>query len=113
MEMRFEQLATGGLMVVLAGRMDIAGAMEMELQFAAAVSAQKAVIVDLAAVPFIASMGLRALILGAKSMHSKGGKMVLLNPVADVAAVLSASGTDTLIPVAHDRAEAQRLASAA
>jgi anti-sigma B factor antagonist len=107
MDMNFEHLASGTLLVGLRGRMDVTGAMEIDLRFTAAVSASRAVIVDMSEVDFLASMGLRTLILGAKSIMSKKGRMVLLRPNENVESVLVASGTDTLIPITHDRADAE------
>jgi anti-anti-sigma factor len=108
MDMSIEYLASGTLLVGLRGRLDVAGAMEIDLPFTAAVSASRAVIVDMAQVDFLASIGLRTLILGAKSIMSKKGRIVLLRPSQNVESVLIASGTDTLIPITHDRADAER-----
>ena len=108
MEMTFAGAGSGLMTIVLKGRMDIQGAMEIDLHFAAVTAAHKAVVVDMAEVTFLASMGLRTLIMGAKSMHSKAGRMVLLRPTPDVEAVLVTSGTDTLIPITHDLADAER-----
>jgi anti-sigma B factor antagonist len=111
--MRYETLPSGALVVTLLGRMDINGAMEIDVHFTNMVSAYRSVIVDLSEVEFLASMGLRTLILGAKSVQStKNGRMVLLNPRKEVERVLVSSGTDSLIPVCHDRADAERRAVA-
>jgi anti-sigma B factor antagonist len=102
--MRYETLPSGALVVTLLGRMDINGAMEIDVHFTN---------MDLSEVDFLASMGLRTLILGAKSVQStKNGRMVLLNPRKEVERVLVSSGTDSLIPVCHDRADAERRAVA-
>ena len=53
-------------------------------------------------VDYLASMGIRTLIMGAKVVQLKNGKMVLLNPSSEVEKVLSESGVDKLIPVCHD-----------
>ena len=45
--------------------------------------------------------------MGAKSMHSKTGRMVLWRPQPVVEEVLVTSGTTTLIPLAQDFAEAE------
>jgi anti-anti-sigma factor len=108
MEMTFNTAESGVMTIVLKGRMDIQGAMQIDLQFAAVTAAHKAVVVDMAEVTFLASMGLRTLIMGAKSMHSKFGRMVLLGPPPDVENVLVTSGTDTLIPIVHSLPDAER-----
>ena len=107
MDINFEQLPSGVAMIVLKGRMDVMGAMKIDVQFAAVAAANRAVVVDLAAVEFMASMGLRTLIMGAKSMQSKSGRMVLYRPISLVEEVLVTSGTTTLIPVTHDLVEAE------
>ena len=106
-DIKFEPLPSGVTMIVLEGRMDVMGAMKIDVQFAAVAAANRAVVVDLGAVDFMASMGLRTLIMGAKSMHSKSGRMVLYRPNAVVEEVLVTSGTTTLIPVTHDLVEAE------
>ena len=56
-------------------------------------------VVDLSEVDFLASMGIRLLTLTAKSVASRGGKMVLLNPIPDVQSVLEITGIPAIIPV--------------
>ena len=113
MDISFEQLPSGVAMIRLKGRLDIMGAMKIDVQFAAVTAANRAVVVDLGEVEFLASMGLRTLIMGAKSMRTKSGRMVLYRPIPLVEEVLVTSGTTTLIPVAHDLAEAEAQAQAA
>ncbi|MBX9748590.1 MAG: STAS domain-containing protein [Roseococcus sp.] len=111
MNITFEQLPSGVTLLKLKGRMDITGAMQIDVQFSAVAAANRAVVVDLAEVEFLASMGLRTLIMGAKAMHKKSGRMVLYRPTPMVEEVLVTSGTTTMIPLAHDfaAAEAQAL----
>jgi anti-anti-sigma factor len=111
-DISFERLASGTTVITLKGRLDITGAMQIDVQFSAVTAANRAVVVDLGAVEFLASMGLRTLIMGAKSMHSKSGRMVLWRPIPAVEEVLVTSGTTTLIPIAHDFAEAEAQALA-
>jgi anti-anti-sigma factor len=94
-----ETLDGGLLKLNLAGRLDLAGTQQIDLKFSAYASSQRAVIVDLAAVEFLASIGIRTLVLTAKTMASRGGKMVLLNPIPNVKQVLETAGIDTLIPI--------------
>ncbi|WPB85563.1 STAS domain-containing protein [Sediminicoccus rosea] len=112
MDISFEQLPSGVAVIRLKGRLDIMGAMKIDVQFSAVTAANRAVVVDLGGVEFLASMGLRTLIMGAKSMRSKSGRMVLYRPIPLVEEVLVTSGTTTLIPIAHDLAEAEAQAQA-
>jgi anti-anti-sigma factor len=50
-------------------------------------------------VDFLASIGIRLLTITAKSVASRGGKMVLLNPVPDVRQVLELTGMQSVIPI--------------
>lgn len=102
MEMQTQTLADGITKLALSGRFDIMGAQQIDSAFKGMIADNARVIIDMAKVPFLASMGIRTLIMGAKTMKSKGGKMVLFNPTSDVEAVLTDSGTDTIIPIAHD-----------
>jgi anti-sigma B factor antagonist len=102
MEMTTEMLEGGVMIVTLAGRLDILGAQKIDLHFSSIAGAHRKVIVDLEKVDFLASLGIRTLILGAKSVRSKGGRMVLLRPQPEVEKVILGSGTDTVIPVLWD-----------
>jgi anti-sigma B factor antagonist len=60
------------------------------------------VIVDLAAVDFMASLGLRALVLAAKAVARRQGRMVLLSPSTMVEEVIRVTGVHELIPIFHE-----------
>ena len=94
--------ADGGVTIVkLVGRMDIAGVSAVDMQFAVLAGSRKKVVVDMSAVDFLASLGMRTLVVAAKSISSKGGKFVLLDPQPNVEKVLTSSGIDTVIPIVH------------
>jgi anti-sigma B factor antagonist len=99
--------ASGGIaFVILRGRLDTAGANDIDLKFNAIAGARRAVVVDLSQVDFLASLGIRVLVLGARAVKNKGGKLVILSPNDGVRSALSAARTDTLIPIFPDRAAA-------
>jgi anti-anti-sigma factor len=106
MRMDTEEVAPGVTKANLVGRLDIVGAQEVDLRFSALSGSCRALIVDLSQVEFIASMGLRTLIVGARTVARKGGKMVLLQPTETVEAVLISSGTDSVVPVLQNLDEA-------
>ena len=91
--------------IVLDGRMDTAGIQAIEAQFNAAMEAGPNVIVDLGKVPFLASIGVRLLVSGAKTQSQLGGKMVLLNPDDLTRRILKTTGINQLMPV-HDGLDA-------
>lgn len=103
-----EEVAPGVTKVNLRGRLDAAGARAIEATFAALARTQYDMIVDLSRVSFIASMGLRVLIAGFRTLAAHGGRMGILRPDTAVEAVLISSGTDMMIPVFADLGEAIR-----
>lgn len=92
--------------MVLSGRIDIAGAHEIDMPMSIVAGSRRAVVVDLAAVEFMASMGLRSLVVAAKSINSKRGRMVLLAPRPEVEEVIRTCGIDELIPIHHVETDA-------
>lgn len=106
MNMDVEPIATGVVRVILNGRLDITGAGVIDLQFSAIAGTHRGVIVDLASVSFLASIGIRTLLLGAKAMQRRGGTFVLLNPVGEVKKVLEVTGVTDLMPIYDNGDEA-------
>jgi anti-sigma B factor antagonist len=94
--------ANGITKLLLSGSMDIEGTLAIDAQISEISKAKEKVIVDLSNVDFLASLGIRTLVMSAKSISTKGGNMVLLNPQAGVEKVLKSSGIDTVIPIAPD-----------
>jgi anti-anti-sigma factor len=99
MDIAVEKLAGGITKVVLRGRFDTTGAVVVELPFNKAVTENSRIMVDLSAVSFLASYAIRVLLVGAKIVDGKGGKLVILCPDNNVAKVLKTAGMDALIPI--------------
>jgi hypothetical protein len=89
MDMAVGPLAPGVAKIVLDGRLDIARANAIDLQFNAVAGSHKAIVVDLAGVSFLASIGIRTLLLAA-------------NPGTEVERVLSVIGAAELMPIYRD-----------
>ncbi|MFY9643180.1 MAG: STAS domain-containing protein [Rhodomicrobium sp.] len=106
------ELENGITKVVLSGRMDIEGASAVDLKFSVLAGAKKRIAVDLTDVSFMASMGIRTLMLSAKAAVNKGGKMVLVNPQPSVEKVLRTTGVDTIMPIVPTIDEASRILAA-
>ena len=102
MQISIEELEGGLTKVVLDGRLDIAGAQEIDLRMNVIAGSKSAVLVDMKRVSFIGSMGLRTLIAPAQAIKGKGGKIVLFGPNEMVVKVLKASAIERLIPIHHD-----------
>ena len=100
MELQYSEVENNIRLIRLSGRLDIVGVSEIESQFTAHSSGENPrLIVDLTDVEFVASIGIRLLTLTAKSVMSRGGRMVMLNPTSDVRDVLELTGIPAIIPV--------------
>jgi anti-anti-sigma factor len=106
MDMQVEDLDSGVTNITLRGRLDTVAAGDIDLKFSTVVGAKRAIVVDMSGVDFLASLGIRVLVMGAKAVRNKGGKVVLLSPDANVHSVLKIAGIDQLIPIVFDRATA-------
>jgi anti-anti-sigma factor len=106
MEMEVGELAGGVTHVVLRGRLDSAGVDAINLPFNAVADAKRAIVVDLSQVNFLTSRAIRMLVIGARAVTNKGGKLVLLSPNEWVNFVLQAAEIEQFIPVIFDRSAA-------
>lgn len=102
MKLKIVDNDNGVTRLILAGKMDIEGATSVDKEFSDAASSRKKVVVDLHDVDFLASLGMRTLVVNAKSIMSRGGRMVLVSPQPNVEKALRSSGIDTIIPIAAD-----------
>lgn len=102
MNLDIVDLGNGITSVQLSGRMDVQGALAIDKKFSAIADEKKKVVIDLSNVTFLASLGIRTLIMSCKTLASKGGDMVLLNPQPNVEKVLRTSGVDTVIQIVRD-----------
>jgi len=102
MPISIEDLDGGVTKVVLSGRIDIAGSFEIDLPMSVVGGSRRAVIVDLSEVEFMASLGLRSVVLCGKAVVSKGGRVVLLSPRPVVEEVITTSGVDELFSIFRD-----------
>jgi anti-sigma B factor antagonist len=99
--------------VVLSGKLDIAGADTVALPLATLAGAKSGLLVDMAGVSFLASIGIRHLVAASKALARRGGRLVLLNPNQMVTDVLTTSGVVELMPIVHSEAEAASVLNAA
>ncbi len=92
--------------MTLDGRLDIDGAAAVDSKMNAIATLHKAVLLDLQKVSYLGSTGLRSLLAPARTIKSRGGKMVIFGANEFVEKVLKTSGIDTLIPVHSELARA-------
>ena len=103
MELTTEQRPDGIERIILAGRMDSAGTDEIEMRFTALAATRPArIVVDMAQVPFLASIGIRLLASNAKALKLRGGRMVIASPQPMVKEVFDIVVMDSIIPVHAD-----------
>ena len=92
--------------IVLDGRFDIAGAQEVDARFAALAQGPKGLVVDLTKVSFLASLGMRTLMLTAKTLIRSGGEMAVCGADENVEKVLRSTGFDEIVDLYPDFASA-------
>jgi len=98
----------------ISGRLDVEGTDSVsEKLVTLAKEPRKGVVVDLSALRFLASIGIRALITSAKAVKERGGKMVLVvNSGSPVMMSIKATGVDQFVPVFGDADDAEKAAVA-
>lgn len=100
MEMQYSEQDNGIRIIKLSGTLDIIGTGVIETKFAGYCSGENPrVVVDLSEVDFLASIGIRLLMLTAKSIASRSGKIVIISPIPDVQSVLEITGIPAIIPI--------------
>ena len=100
MELQYRDLENNIRLIKLIGELDIIGVGAIETPFTGYCAGETPrVLVDLSEVSFLASIGIRLLTLNAKSIASRGGRMVLLQPTPDVRSVLEITGIPAIIPI--------------
>jgi anti-sigma B factor antagonist len=93
--------------IILLGKLDVAGEEEIGNEFRRLVESRDThFLIDMSQVSYLASLGIRLLFAGAKSLAANGNKLVVLDPQPMVEEVLLTSGTAKLVPIAHGEDEA-------
>jgi anti-anti-sigma factor len=106
MDMQVREAEDGITRVELKGRFDIAGAQEVDLRFSAIAGSAKALVVDMGQVSFLASMGVRTLMLSAKTMIRRKAIMAVCAADENVEKVLRSTGFDEIVDLYPDFAAA-------
>jgi anti-sigma B factor antagonist len=106
MEITVSEFGDGAKRVVLTGKLDIAGAGKIELPLATIAGSRSNIVVDMVGVDFIASIGIRHLVLAAKTVARSSRKLVLLAPNPLVTEVLVTAGLSDFLPIVRSENEA-------
>ena len=90
----------------VSGRLDAPGVAAIEGAMARAAEAAPGgrLVIDLAGVPYLASVGLRLLMLVARTLEKRGGRLVVANPTDEVVVVLAVAGLEKPLRVCSGEA---------
>jgi anti-anti-sigma factor len=97
--------------VILSGKMDILGAEVVAAPLADLSETKRGLIVDMSAVTFLASIGMRHLVSAARTLSGRNGRLVLLKPTAAVADALTTSGLTGILPIVSNDDDALAVVS--
>jgi anti-anti-sigma factor len=92
--------------VVLSGKLDIVGAETVSVPLATLSNSNRGLIIDMSAVTFLASIGIRHLVSAARTLSRRNGRLVLLKPTQMVVEVLKTSGLTDILPIVMTDEEA-------
>src|SRR5262245_51176179 len=112
MEIIVSDFGTIGRRITLNGKLDIAGAEKLELPLAAMAGTKTNIVVDMASVDFISSLGIRHLVLAAKTVGRSSCRLILLDPTPEVTEALSTAGLNELLPIVRSEDDARAAFSA-
>lgn len=108
MEFDVSMVDEGIKRIRLGGRLDMKSTLLIDSRFSAEVmSGVPRILVDLSGVDFLASIGIRLLVVSAKTVSGRGGRLALCCPQPTVAKTLAITGIDTLIPTYDQVADAE------
>ncbi len=93
----------------LAGRLDINGSAMAEIPISLAAKNCGRLVIDMSEVSYVSSLGVRHLVMAAKTVGRTGGKLVLFSVTAPVAEVLETMGITDLIPIVATESAALEL----
>jgi len=102
MAIAIEELSEGITKVILDGKLDIEGAAAVDLKMNVIAGSCRTVLIDLQNVTFLGSMGLRMLLGPARTIKSRGGKIVLFGPSEAVDKALKTAGIEAFIPIYYE-----------
>jgi anti-anti-sigma factor len=112
MDITISKFGDLGTRVVLAGKLDITGAEKVATPLAAVAGARNNVVVDMVAVDFITSIGIRELVTAAKTVARASRILVLLDPNPVISQILVTAGLTNLLPIVRSEDEARIVLSA-
>jgi anti-anti-sigma factor len=109
MQITITEFGDVGTRVTLVGKLDIAGAGQIELPLATVAGSRCNIVIDMNAVDFIASIGIRHLVMAAKAVARGSRRLVLLDPNPLVTDVLVTAGLADFLPIVRSEDEARAM----
>ena len=109
MEISVSQFGELGTKVVLVGKLDISGAEKIDAPLAKIAESHENIVVYMTGVDFIASIGIRHLVMAAKTVARRAGMLVLLDPNPTVTEVLFTAGLQAILPIVRSEDEARAM----
>ena len=97
----------------LKGRLDSEGSQAISAALTRLAEQKHGLIVEVSGLSYLTSAGIRQLVLAAKTLTRRGGRLVLLKPNKTVEEILAVAATNSLIPVVRTEKEAQAVLAAA
>jgi anti-anti-sigma factor len=110
-KLEFEALSGDIRVLKLTGKLDNEGTNNIEREFIQHCTGEG--VLDLARMTYLSSIGIPLLVNAAKTVAGHGGRLALINPSANVKAVLEMTGVTHMIRVYKDLATAQARVKAA
>ena len=101
-----EEMNAGVLVIAAEGRIDSNTASALEAVLPARVQEHAATVMDLSAVSYVSSAGLRVLLKGAKTAKASGHRLILAGLVPTVLEVFEISGFSAIFTIETDTAAA-------
>lgn len=99
--------------IMLSGRMDVAGWDNVAVQLVDLTQSHSRIVLDLSALPMLASIGIRSIVTSARDVTARGGKMSLVvDPSSTVMTTLKFSGIDQIVPIFRRARDAESAVSA-
>lgn len=97
-----ETTGDGTCKIALEGALDIEGSATLDPVFRDAAAKQDKLVVDLSGVDFLASIGIRVLVMTAKTIAGNGGRMAVHSAQEAPAKVLASTGVDRIVMLVED-----------
>ena len=112
MSVSYEDVGADLRKIAIFGRLDMEGTESISARVMELVEEpKKGVVIDLSAVRFLASVGIRVLVACAKAVQKRGGKLVVVVAQgSSVSMSLEATGIGAVIPIFTNGAEAEEAA---